>query len=89
MNFSILLVLTIAVQLIDIQPAEAPAFDRPSLNWSVHAWAINEEREEHVELGFLSLKPAREQNGFVSDAQEANDLVALEMVSNTGKLRGK
>ena len=75
-------------QVLDIQPAEAPAFDRPSLNWSVHAWTINEEeeREEHVELGFLSLKPAREQNGFVPDGQEANDLVALEMASNTGRL---
>ena len=74
--------------MLDIQPAEAPAFDRPSLNWSVHAWTINEEgkREEHVELGFLSLKPAREQNGFVPDGQEANDLVALEMASNTGRL---
>jgi hypothetical protein len=87
-------------KILDVQVGEAPAFDRPSLNISVRAWATpgDEDRadDEHWEMGFLTVKPAREQTGFVEQKKEIKeelsendgkrDLVALELVSNIGEL---
>jgi hypothetical protein len=79
-------------EILDVQIADAPAFDRPSLNVSVQAWTISSSalKDEHRELGFLTVKPAREQTGFVDQRMDTkNDLIALELASNTGLLYHK
>lgn len=102
------------IEILDVQIANAPAFDRPSLNISVRTWPAPEasfftstaavahhlhalSAPQHIELGFLTIKPAREQTGFL-DNDAANrkngdnsgaspkDLVAIELVSNTGAM---
>ncbi|CAD5223948.1 unnamed protein product [Bursaphelenchus okinawaensis] len=71
-------------EVLDIQLNEVNMFDRPTLNISVKA---KSPFEEHNELGFVTMKPAKEDTGFAKtreDLQQRRDLVAIEMTSNTG-----
>uniref|UniRef100_A0A1I7RT59 EGF-like domain-containing protein n=1 Tax=Bursaphelenchus xylophilus TaxID=6326 RepID=A0A1I7RT59_BURXY len=71
-------------EILEVQLNEVNMFDRPTLNISVRA---RSGIEEHNELGFVTMKPAKEDTGFQKTRQERQqqrDQVAIEMTSNTG-----
>ncbi|CAJ0581935.1 unnamed protein product, partial [Mesorhabditis spiculigera] len=70
-------------EILDVQISEVPAFDRPGINISIFAKSLDN-WETHSELGFMTGKPFNEDNGFLREAGPGEDLVAIELVSNTG-----
>uniref|UniRef100_A0A914HD75 THAP4-like heme-binding beta-barrel domain-containing protein n=1 Tax=Globodera rostochiensis TaxID=31243 RepID=A0A914HD75_GLORO len=74
------------VEILDVQLSDVPAFDRPPLNISVRARTLDG-LDEHNEVGFLTVKPAHEDTGFVEEegrTPHGRDMVAMALVSNTG-----
>ncbi|KAK0411127.1 hypothetical protein QR680_005498 [Steinernema hermaphroditum] len=72
-------------ETLEIQISDVPSFDRPPLNVSVFA-STKDGDDEHREVGFMTVKPFREDTGFAEFDKPAqgDDLVAIEMNSNTG-----
>uniref|UniRef100_A0A914W1H4 EGF-like domain-containing protein n=1 Tax=Plectus sambesii TaxID=2011161 RepID=A0A914W1H4_9BILA len=73
-------------ETMDIRLTAVPMFDRPPLNFSSRATTTNGQGDVHVNVGFITSKPFDEDTGFidVDKPKEGDDLVALEMNSNTG-----
>ncbi|CAB3397309.1 unnamed protein product [Caenorhabditis bovis] len=74
-------------EILDVQISEVPAFDRPPVNISIRAETFDG-RDVHTEFGFLTSKPFHEDTGFVEvdKPETGDDLVSIELVTNTGMM---
>uniref|UniRef100_A0AC34QNJ0 EGF-like domain-containing protein n=1 Tax=Panagrolaimus sp. JU765 TaxID=591449 RepID=A0AC34QNJ0_9BILA len=72
-------------EILDFGITQVPSFDRPPLSVRIHATLISDKTVQHDEVGFMTVKPFKEDTGFlVQKAEKGDDLVAIEMVSNNG-----
>jgi hypothetical protein len=72
-------------ETLEFSISEVPAFDRPPLNVSVKAIDLIN-GDEHIEVGFMTGKPFREDTGFAvkNKPKTGDNLVAIETVGNNG-----
>ncbi|TKR86386.1 hypothetical protein L596_010988 [Steinernema carpocapsae] len=74
-------------ETLEVQISDVPSFDRPPLNISVVATTKDPQNpDSHREFGFMTVKPFLEDTGFAEfdKPDKGDDLVAIEMTSNTG-----